>query len=188
MHEVFKGLGRELGGSIHTDEVGNTYVANTDEMGYTLIGSHLDSVIDGGRYDGVAGVIAGLMVMKWAKEDGLRIPLRVGAFRGVEQFRLLYDRKRTDHEGSLQAGYRTSDCEKRGDSGADLCQPRSEPSSETDLRCGALSGTPYRAGKGPRGISDGGRDRRHGRGTDPVPGVFERNGGTFRSDADGHEE
>lgn len=57
-------------------EVGNTYVANTDEMGYTLIGSHLDSVIDGGRYDGVAGVIAGLMVMKWAKEDGLRIPLR----------------------------------------------------------------------------------------------------------------
>ena len=51
MHEVFKGLGRELGGSIHTDEVGNTYVANTDEMGYTLIGSHLDSVIDGGRYD-----------------------------------------------------------------------------------------------------------------------------------------
>ena len=69
-----------------------------------------------------------------------------------------------------------------------LCQPRSEPSSETDLRCGALSGTPYRAGKGPRGISDGGRDRRHGRGTDPVPGVFERNGGTFRSDADGHEE
>ena len=43
MHEVFKGLGRELGGSIHTDEVGNTYVANTDERGYTLIGSHLDS-------------------------------------------------------------------------------------------------------------------------------------------------
>ena len=84
MHEVFKGLGRELGGSIHTDEVGNTYVANTDEMGYTLIGSHLDSVIDGGRYDGVAGVIAGLMVMKWAKEDGLRIPLRVGAFRCEE--------------------------------------------------------------------------------------------------------
>ena len=35
---------------------------STDEMGYTLIGSHLDSVIDGGRYDGVAGVIAGLMV------------------------------------------------------------------------------------------------------------------------------
>lgn len=25
-------------------------------------------------------------------------------------------------------------------------------------------------------------------GPDPVPGIFERNGGTFRSDADGHEE
>ena len=112
----------ELGGSIHTDEVGNTYVANTDEMGYTLIGSHLDSVIGGGRYDGVAGVIAGLIVMKWAKEDGLRIPLRVGAFRCEESsnFGCCTIRKRTDHEGSLQAGYRTSDCEKRGDSGADL--------------------------------------------------------------------
>ena len=51
MHEVFKGLGRELGASVITDEVGNTYVTNTDEDGYTLIGSHLDSVIEGGRYD-----------------------------------------------------------------------------------------------------------------------------------------
>ena len=84
MHEVFKGLGRELGASVITDEVGNTYVTNTDEDGYTLIGSHLDSVIEGGRYDGVAGVMAGLMVMRWAKEDGIRIPLRVGAFRCEE--------------------------------------------------------------------------------------------------------
>ena len=60
MHEVFKGLGRELGASVITDEVGNTYVTNTDEDGYTLIGSHLDSVIEGGRYDGVAGVMAWL--------------------------------------------------------------------------------------------------------------------------------
>ena len=74
MHEVFKGLGRELGASVITDEVGNTYVTNTDEDGYTLIGSHLDSVIEGGRYDGVAGVMAGLMVMRWAKEDGIRYP------------------------------------------------------------------------------------------------------------------
>ena len=49
-----------------------------------MIGSHLDSVIEGGRYDGVAGVMAGLMVMRWAKEDGIRIPLRVGAFRCEE--------------------------------------------------------------------------------------------------------
>ena len=35
MHEVFKGLGRELGASVITDEVGNTYVTNTDEDGYT---------------------------------------------------------------------------------------------------------------------------------------------------------
>ena len=84
MHEAFKELAGELGAKIDTDEVGNTYAANTDETGYTLIGSHLDSVIEGGRYDGVAGVMAGLMVMRWAKEDGIRIPLRVGAFRCEE--------------------------------------------------------------------------------------------------------
>lgn len=77
-----------------TDEVGNTYVTNTDEDGYTLIGSHLDSVIEGGRYDGVAGVMAGLMVMRWAKEDGIRSrfgsgrsgvrsPVILGAVRSV---------------------------------------------------------------------------------------------------------
>lgn len=84
MHEAFMKLGKELGCESYEDEVGNTYIAGSMEEGYSLIGSHLDSVIDGGRYDGVAGVIAGLMVLKWAKEDGLSLPIRVGAFRCEE--------------------------------------------------------------------------------------------------------
>lgn len=84
MHEAFERLGEELGGLVIRDQVGNTYIANTEDAGFTLLGSHLDSVVDGGRYDGVSGVIAGLMVMKWAKEDGLSLPLRVGAFRCEE--------------------------------------------------------------------------------------------------------
>ena len=80
MHEVFTGLARELGFDIHTDEVGNTFVANSaDDEDYYLIGSHLDSVVDGGRYDGVAGVLAGIMVMRWAKQDGIAIPMRTVA-------------------------------------------------------------------------------------------------------------
>lgn len=84
MHEMFVKLGAELGCESMTDEVGNTYIANNADNGYYLIGSHLDSVIEGGRYDGVAGIIAGLMVMKWAREDGLKLPIRVGAFRCEE--------------------------------------------------------------------------------------------------------
>ena len=48
MHEVFKGLGRELGASVITDEVGNTYVTNTDEDGYTLIWAYGDALGEGG--------------------------------------------------------------------------------------------------------------------------------------------
>lgn len=85
MHNLFVKLGSQEGFTHFSDEVGNTYVCNSDRArGYHLIGSHLDSVIEGGRYDGVAGILAGLMVMKWIKEDGLNIPVRVGAFRCEE--------------------------------------------------------------------------------------------------------
>ena len=84
MHEVVAGLAKDLNCKILKDEVGNTYASNANGKEYYLIGSHLDSVIEGGRYDGVAGIIAGLMVMRWAREDGVNIPLRVGAFRCEE--------------------------------------------------------------------------------------------------------
>ena len=84
MHAVLTKLGRELQCQVEEDEAGNTYVMNSQDSDYYLIGSHLDSVIEGGRYDGVAGIIAGLMVMKWAKEEGMKVPIRVGAFRCEE--------------------------------------------------------------------------------------------------------
>ena len=85
MHLRFQELAEGLGLFVSTDEVGNTFVSDTDrKAGYTLIGSHLDSVVDGGRYDGVAGVIAGLMILRWAKDEGLDIPLKVVAFRCEE--------------------------------------------------------------------------------------------------------
>ena len=84
MHEMFRKLGEEEGYRYITDEVGNSYICNTDDDDYYLIASHLDSVIEGGRYDGVAGVIAGMMVLRWIKENELDIPVRVGAFRCEE--------------------------------------------------------------------------------------------------------
>ena len=85
MHKIFARLGQEKGYSSFSDEVGNTFLCNTDSSrGYHLIGSHLDSVIEGGRYDGVAGILAGMLVVNWIREDGLNIPVRVGAFRCEE--------------------------------------------------------------------------------------------------------
>lgn len=84
MHALFAQKAKELGCAVKADGAGNTFAANTDEKEYILIGSHLDSVVEGGRYDGVSGIIAGLMAMRWLKKDGLRLPLKVAAFRCEE--------------------------------------------------------------------------------------------------------
>jgi N-carbamoyl-L-amino-acid hydrolase len=51
-----------------------------------LIGSHLDSVPQGGNYDGLAGVVAGLLVLlrRQRAGAGLRQPVRLLALRGEE--------------------------------------------------------------------------------------------------------
>ena len=54
--------------------------------GYTLIGSHVDSVPVGGNFDGLAGVIAGLICLIHQRRKGDRFsgPVRVIAMRGEE--------------------------------------------------------------------------------------------------------
>lgn len=54
-----------------------------------LIGSHLDSVPDGGRFDGALGVLAGLEALRCIHEAGLSLPVNLE----------LYDF--TDEEGTL---------------------------------------------------------------------------------------
>lgn len=92
MHEAFRDMARELGLRVWTDCVGNSYAADFPEntQGYTLIGSHLDSVIEGGPYDGVAGVLAGLLVLCELRERKCATPVAVAAFRCEESsnFRL----------------------------------------------------------------------------------------------------
>jgi len=85
MHAIFSELGHEQGMEICSDLVGNTFASNGGSSDdYYLIGSHLDSVVDGGRYDGVAGILAGLLVARWIKRDGVNVPIRVAAFRCEE--------------------------------------------------------------------------------------------------------
>lgn len=84
MHGAIRNFAREMGLKYSSDEVGNTYVYEENYSEYYLIGSHLDSVISGGRYDGVVGVLAGLLILKWIKDNNLNIPLKVVAFRCEE--------------------------------------------------------------------------------------------------------
>jgi beta-ureidopropionase / N-carbamoyl-L-amino-acid hydrolase len=62
----------------HTDGAGNHSAVLTFERSNIktlLLGSHLDSVPNGGRFDGALGVVAALEVLRTVKENG--IPLKV---------------------------------------------------------------------------------------------------------------
>lgn len=86
MHNMLKDISKGLGFKVETDSAGNSFVGIGDAKyeKYHLIGSHLDSVPSGGRYDGVCGVLSGLLVLNWIKKYNLKIPVKVVAFRCEE--------------------------------------------------------------------------------------------------------
>jgi OHCU decarboxylase len=65
---------RRAGCSVRVDAAGNAH-ARPEALGWEapawLVGSHLDSVPRGGDYDGVAGVVVALELLRSAGEDGL---------------------------------------------------------------------------------------------------------------------
>lgn len=81
--------GRKLGLTIRTDAAGNVfmiYPGKNPDAGAILTGSHVDSVVNGGRYDGPAGVIAGLTVVHILIAEGIRPEqdFIVGIYRNEE--------------------------------------------------------------------------------------------------------
>ncbi|MFN8380929.1 MAG: Zn-dependent hydrolase [Anaerolineales bacterium] len=66
----------------HTDGAGNhsAFLACSNRQAATfLLGSHLDSVPNGGRFDGALGVIAALEVLKTVKENKINLKLNLEA-------------------------------------------------------------------------------------------------------------
>lgn len=82
---------KAMGADIVTDDMGNIYATlkGTEDLPHIAIGSHCDSVIQGGNYDGILGVLTGMevaetivteeilhrhpiTVMIWTNEEGAR--------------------------------------------------------------------------------------------------------------------
>jgi len=66
----------------HTDGAGNHSAILTcqpSNIQTLLLGSHLDSVPDGGRFDGALGVISALEVLRTVKENGIRLNVNLEA-------------------------------------------------------------------------------------------------------------
>ena len=67
---------REAGMEVHTDQAANVIARYPPAQGqghYLLIGSHIDSVIDAGKYDGPLGVITAIDCIATLHRDGRRL-------------------------------------------------------------------------------------------------------------------
>ncbi len=90
--QVLIHLLRQAGLKIHIDSIGNIFgrLEGSDAKAPAVLsGSHLDTVIHGGKYDGPVGVIGALEAIRTIKENriDIRAPLEVVCFVGEESSR-----------------------------------------------------------------------------------------------------
>ncbi len=86
-HELFERWAADIGLDLYTDPIGNTFAELAgEELGPALlVGSHLDSVPQGGNFDGGAGVAVALEVARLLSEaEGMTHPYRAVAFSAEE--------------------------------------------------------------------------------------------------------
>jgi N-carbamoyl-L-amino-acid hydrolase len=75
MRDLFARWCREAGCTVTVDRMGNMFARRSgtdDSLPPVVIGSHLDTQIAGGRYDGILGVLAGLEVVRTLNDAGVR--------------------------------------------------------------------------------------------------------------------
>jgi N-carbamoyl-L-amino-acid hydrolase len=83
------GWAQEAGASVSVDEAANLWLrveGATPDAAAVLTGSHMDSQPQGGRFDGIYGVVAGLEVLSALRDSGLTLdrPIEVVAWTNEE--------------------------------------------------------------------------------------------------------
>ena len=75
MRDLFVTWCTEVGCTVSVDRVGTIFArrpGTDDHLPPVLIGSHLDTQVAGGKYDGIVGVLAGLEVLRTFDERRIR--------------------------------------------------------------------------------------------------------------------
>jgi allantoate deiminase len=93
--ELVSSFMREAGLSVREDAVGNLIgrrEGRNPDAPVVLTGSHIDSVCDGGIFDGALGIIAGIEVLQTLNEQGIETehPIEVYAFNDEEGSRFSF--------------------------------------------------------------------------------------------------
>ena len=105
VRDVFRQWAEVAGRAVTVDRMGSMFArrAGREDLPPVLVGSHLDTQIAGGRYDGIVGVMAGLEIVRtlndrgivtkhpievvnWTNEEGARFQpsmVAAGVFAGV---------------------------------------------------------------------------------------------------------
>ncbi|MBH62450.1 MAG: Zn-dependent hydrolase [Alphaproteobacteria bacterium] len=118
--DLFVRWAKDAGCTITVDRVGNIFARRQgadDSLAPVCIGSHLDTVPTGGKFDGVFGVIAGLEVLRtlndadvqtrtpvevivWTNEEGARYsPVTLGSLAFIGEHSVEYALDRVDVDG-----------------------------------------------------------------------------------------
>lgn len=95
--DLVSGWLRQAGLRLEVDRIGNIFGIWETEKNRgeppVMTGSHIDTVVNAGRYDGVYGVLAGLEVIQSLKESGVRTrrPMALAIFTNEEGVRYAPD-------------------------------------------------------------------------------------------------
>ncbi|HLE69672.1 MAG TPA: M20/M25/M40 family metallo-hydrolase, partial [Vicinamibacteria bacterium] len=93
--DLVTGWMRELGMKVSIDAIGNAVALRPglEDGAPVMVGSHIDTVRTGGRYDGNYGVLSGLEIVETLKDAGIttRRPLAVAFFSNEEGSRVAPD-------------------------------------------------------------------------------------------------
>ncbi|AIQ62025.1 allantoate amidohydrolase [Paenibacillus stellifer] len=88
VRDYFRSCCESLGMTVKVDDMGCMYATleGTEDKPPIVMGSHLDTVVKGGRFDGVLGVITGLEVVRTLVDHGIKpkIPVTVMNFTNEE--------------------------------------------------------------------------------------------------------
>lgn len=87
--DLFAAIARDLGLTVRVDDIGNMYARRPGLRADALpvvIGSHLDTVVPGGRFDGILGVTLALETIAVLNDEGLQTmrPIEVVNWTGEE--------------------------------------------------------------------------------------------------------
>ncbi len=119
MRDLFISWCEQAGCSVAVDGMGNIFArreGSDPSLAPVLIGSHLDTQVTGGRFDGILGVLAGLEILRtlndkgletrrsievvdWSNEEGARFNppmLASSVFAGLKTLEWAYGRKDND--------------------------------------------------------------------------------------------